>query len=198
LPQHGNKNGGTDRGYNNVGVIFGARVYTGSLANAVELFYYVPSNSDMFYREGDYRASTGRIGGDSGTDNGAYYCPDGYAAVGLQGAAGLGVDRVGLVCGQIGNLSKAVALPIFGGNGGKPFYNNCAATQSPGFLTGVRIRSGAWLDSIQGLCQTSAIGVSEPEQAKPAVKLSDALAASVGVGADLSEVLRKLGEPYSK
>jgi len=225
LPQHGNVNGGVDHGYSNVGVVFGARIYSGNLAQAIELFYYIPSNPDNFYREGDYRASTGRIGGDKGTDNGAYFCPEGYAAVGLEGASGLGVDRVGLVCGQIGNLSKVVALPTFGGSGGNAFSDNCAGTRSLGFLTGVRVRSGAWMDSIQGLCQAAASGDSAAPAAiaKPVVKLADdraasgdseapaaivkpvvklALAddraASIAVGANRSEVLQKLGEPDSR
>jgi hypothetical protein len=200
LPQHGNVNGGVDYGFINVGVVFGARIYSGSFAQAIELFYYIPSNSDNHYRVGDYRGSTGRIGGNGGTDNGEYYCPEGYAAVGLQGASGLAIDRVGLVCGQIGDLSKVVALPIFGGNGGNAFYDNCAGTRSLGFLTGVRVRSGAWMDSIQGLCQAAASGESEAPavQAKPMAKLADDRAASIAVGADRSEVLQKLGEPYSK
>jgi hypothetical protein len=200
LPQHGNANGGVDHGYINMGVIFGVRLYSGNLVDAIELFYYIPSNSDNFYREGDYRASTGRIGGNGGADNGEYYCPVGYAAVGLQGASGLAVDRVGLVCGQIGDLSKVVALPIFGGNGGNAFYDNCGSTRSLGFLTGVRVRSGAWMDSIEGLCQAAAGSDSETPavETKPVVKLADALAASIPVGAERSEVLQKLGEPYSK
>jgi hypothetical protein len=205
LPQHGNSNGGVDHGLMNVGVIFGARVYSANLAQAVELFYYLPSRSDNYYREGDYRGSTGRIGGNGGTDNGEYYCLDGYAAVGLEGAAGLAIDRVGLVCGQIGNLSKAVSLPIFGGSGGNPFYDNCASTASLGFLTGVRVRSGAWMDSIQGLCQAAGGGVSEaaPAEPKPAepkapLKLADDLAATITVGANRSDVLQKLGEPSSR
>lgn len=200
LPPRGNVNGGVDHGYSNAGVVFGARIYSGNLAQAIELFYYTPSNSDNFYREGDRRGSTGRIGGDKGMDNGAYFCPEGYAAVGLQGASGLGVDRVGLVCGQIGNLSKVVALPIFGGNGGNAFYDNCASTRSLGFLTGVRVRSGAWMDSIQGLCQAAAGGDSETPavQTRPVVKLADDSAAGIAAGADRSEVLQKLGEPYSR
>ncbi|MGA2598465.1 MAG: hypothetical protein ABSH09_15925 [Bryobacteraceae bacterium] len=200
LTQHGNVNGGADQGYTNVGVVFGARIYTENLVQAVELFYYIPSNSDNYYREGDYRGSTGRIGRNSGTDNGEYYCPDGYAAVGLQGGSGLAIDRVGLVCGQIGDLSKVTSLPIFGGNGGNAFYDNCVSTRSLGFLTGVRVRSGGWMDSIQGLCQASPSGDSETPMAKAetAVKLADDLAASIAVGAGRNEVLQKLGEPYSK
>ena len=200
LPQHGNVNGGVDHGYSNVGVVFGARIYSGNLVNAIELFYYIPSNSDNFYRAGDYRASTAWIGGNGGIDNGEYYCPEGYAAVGLQGASGLAIDRVGLVCGQIGGLSKVVSLPIFGGPGGNGFYDNCASTHSLGFLTGVRVRSGAWMDSIQGLCQAADEGDSErpPAREEAKVKLADDRAASIAVGARRSEVLQKLGEPSSK
>jgi len=153
LPRHGNGSGGKDRGYTNAGIIFGARMFGDHMIKAVELFYYVPSGSDMFYREGDYRGSTGRIGSENGEDLGGYYCPGGYAAVGLQGAAGLGIDRLGLVCGKIGTLSRVAALPILGGRGGNPFRDTCDPTWSAGLLTGVRVRSGLWMDSIEGLCQ---------------------------------------------
>ncbi len=201
LPQHGNGNGGVDYGFINVGVVFGARIYSGNFVQAIELFYYIPSNSDNRYRAGDYRGSTGRIGGSGGADNGEYYCPDGYAAVGLQGGSGLAIDRVGLVCGQIGDLSKLTSLPIFGGNGGNAFYDNCAGTRSLGLLTGVRVRSGSWMDSIQGICQAAPSSDSEipsSAKAKPTLKLADNLAAGIGVGAGRNEVLQKLGEPDSK
>jgi hypothetical protein len=201
LPPHGNVNGGVDYGFINVGVVFGARIYSGTFAQAIELFYYIPSNSDNHYRPGDYRGSTGRIGGNGGADSGEYYCPDGYAAVGLQGGSGLAIDRVGLVCGQIGNLSTVASLPIFGGNGGNAFYDNCVSTRSLGFLTGVRVRGSSWMDSIQGICQAAPSGdseVSSAVKAKPAFKLADDLAASIGVGAGRSAVLQKLGEPDSK
>jgi hypothetical protein len=200
LPQHGNVNGGVDYGFINVGVVFGARIYSGNFAQAIELFYYLPSNADNHYRRGDYRGSTGRIGGNGGTDSGEYYCPDGYAAVGLQGGSGLAIDRVGLVCGQIGDLSKVISLPIFGGKGGNAFYDNCVSTRSLGLLTGVRVRSGSWMDSIQGICQAAPSGDSEAPsvKAQPTFKLADDLAASIGVGADRSAVLQKLGEPDSK
>ena len=82
LKQHGNGNGGQDYGYHNVGVVFGAKVYSGNFAVAMELYYYIPSQPDYLYREGDYRGSTGRIGNNTGSDGGEYYCPEGYAAVG--------------------------------------------------------------------------------------------------------------------
>jgi len=37
LPQHGNANGGKDQGLNNVGIIFGARVYGNSLLLGEEM-----------------------------------------------------------------------------------------------------------------------------------------------------------------
>ena len=128
LPQHGNVNGGMDRGLSNVGIIFGARIYGGNLANAIEVFYYIPSNADKYYREGDYRASTGRIGADSGRDLGGYYCPEGYAAAGVQGASGLGVDRIGLICGKIGDLSRVVALPVLGERAEMPLRTSAIRT----------------------------------------------------------------------
>jgi hypothetical protein len=173
LPAHGNSNGGVDKGYHNVGVIFGARLFSDNLAKAVELFYYVPSNPDNYYREGDYRGSTGRIGATTGNDAGAYFCPEGYVAVGLQGSAGLGIDHFGLICGKLGNLSRVVALPMFGGQGGNAFYDSCGSTPSTGLLTGVRIRSGIWMDSIQGLCQApmnADAETSSTEKGKPAGK----------------------------
>jgi hypothetical protein len=101
---------------------------------------------------------------------------------------------VGLVCGQIGDLSKAVSLPIFGGPGGNGFYYNCASTRSLGFLTWVRVRSGVWMDSIQGLCQAAAEGDSEkpPARDEPKVKLADELAAGIAVGVRRGEVTYEL------
>ena len=152
LPQHGNANGGKDQGLNNLGIIFGARVYGKSLVTGLDLFYYVPSSRDNYYREGDYRGTLRRIGGD-GDSLGRFFCPAGYAAVGLQGAAGLGIDRLGLICGKIGNPSQGTDLPILGGRGGNPFKDTCNTTSSTGYLTGVRVRAGVWIDSIQGFCQ---------------------------------------------
>ena len=154
LQQHGNSRGGVDHGPTNAGIIFGARVYGDNLVKAIELFYYIPSNADRLYRAGDYRGSTGPIGDNHAGDLGGFYCPAGYAAIGLQGASGLGVDRVGLICGKIGDLSRAIELPVLGGRGGNSFKETCDRSYSTGYLTGVRIRSGMWMDSIQGLCQT--------------------------------------------
>lgn len=206
LKQHGNGNGGQDYGYHNVGVVFGAKVYSGNFAVAMELYYYIPSQPDYLYREGDYRGSTGRIGNNTGSDGGEYYCPEGYAAVGLQGSSGLAIDRVGLVCGKIGDFSRLVSMPIFGGNGGNAFYDNCVGVQSSGFMTGVRVRSSSWMDSIQALCQAGGpISMAAPAPALPApavpksaAKLADERAADVVVGTSRSEVLQKLGEPFSK
>ena len=208
LPFRGIAGLGTDLGYYNVGVIFGAKIYADTMVQAIELYYYVPSNPDNLYREGDLRGATGRIaGGRKLTDNGAYYCPQGFGAVGFQGNAGLAVDRFGLVCGKIGDFSQLVALPIWGGPGGNPYSDNCSSIQSLGLLTGLRVRwDGNWM-SLHGLCQageqeaasevkTEAEAKPEPEQ--PSKLLPDDRATSVAVGASRAEVLKKLGEPYSK
>jgi hypothetical protein len=151
------------------------------------------------------RGSTGRVGNNNGADGGEYFCPEGYAAVGLQGASGLAIDRVGLVCGKIGDFSRLASMPVFGGNGGNAFYDNCGSVQSSGLMTGVRVRSGSWMDSIQVLCQAGgpisfAVPVPAPAPAapKPLAKLADERAAGIAVGISRSEVLEKLGEPSSK
>jgi len=153
LPQHGNINGGTDRGYNDVGIIYAMRLYTGNFADSVSFAWYQPSNPDNFYRGGDKWGNTPQIGGSGGVDRGWYYCPQGYVAVGLQGASGTAaVDRLGLICGQIGATANTFTLPVFGGTGGSVFYDTC---QQNGFMTGARVRSGDWMDSIQGLCRAA-------------------------------------------
>lgn len=171
LPAHGKEDGGVDRGYRNVGIIFGARIFGDNVSKAVELFYYIPSQPDNLYRAGDYRSSTGRIGSTAGNDGGVYFCPEGYVAVGLQGGSGLGIDRVGFVCGKLGNLSQVVALPVSGGQGGTSFYDNCASLPSTGLLTGVRIRAGMWMDSIQGICQAAPKTEAGTSGSKPSPKL---------------------------
>jgi hypothetical protein len=154
LPQHGNINGGMDHGYTRMDMIFGARLYTGNFTDAIEFAWYTPSQPDKRYRVGDQRFTTGRIGGNGGTDRGWYYCPNGYVAVGLQGGSGTAaVDRLGLICGELGAPSKTVTLPVFGGNGGSVFSDNCGQIRSTGLMTGIRVRSGDWMDSVQGLCQ---------------------------------------------
>jgi hypothetical protein len=66
LPQHGNVNGGTDRGYNDVGIIYAMRLYTGNFADSVSFAWYQPSNPDNFYRSGDKWGNTPQIGGSGG------------------------------------------------------------------------------------------------------------------------------------
>src|SRR3954470_24165976 len=44
LPQHGNINGGVDRGFNDVGIIYAARLYTGDFVDSIAFAWYVPSN----------------------------------------------------------------------------------------------------------------------------------------------------------
>jgi hypothetical protein len=154
LPQHGNINGGTDLGYTDVGIIYAIRLYTGNFVDSVSFAWYVPSNnSDNIYRSGDKWGSTPQIGDTRGTDRGWYYCPQGYVAVGLQGASGTAaVDRLGLICGQLEAPAHTFTLPMFGGTGGSVFNDTC---QENGFMTGVRVRSGDWMDSVQGLCRAA-------------------------------------------
>src|SRR5262249_11700130 len=84
LTQHGNINGGVDTGDLQFGMVFGARVWSGNFGDAIEFAYYVPSDPNLRYRNGDQRLLTGRIGDSTGgVDRGWYYCPEGYVGVGL-------------------------------------------------------------------------------------------------------------------
>ena len=167
LPDEGHLEGGVDRGLINAGIIFGARIFGQSGPDSIELFYYIPSAPDNYYREGDYRASTGRIGSTAGVDQGGYYCPEGYALVGFEGVNnGLGIPQLQFICGKIGDLSRVAPLPAAGHPGGTTFKHICDKTYSTGFLTGVRLRTGLWLDSIQGFCQAR----NPPAETSAAVK----------------------------
>ena len=150
LPFQGNPNTGVDRGFIDVGLIYAVRIYSGNFVDSIELAWYMPSQPDNFARCGDAYGATHRIGHEGGNTQDWQYCPQFWVAVGLQGASGgAAADRVGLICGQIGAPANNFTLPIFGGNGGNPFSDVC---QSNGFMTGVHVRSGDWMDGIQGLC----------------------------------------------
>lgn len=150
LSAHGGT-GGSSIGNLDKGIIYGIRGNTATWLTQLELAYYVPSQADNQRRAGDAIGTTGAIGGTTGTDSGWRYCPSGYAAIGLTGAAGQYVDRLQLVCGQIGNPTNRVTLAAVGGTGGTAFATEVCA--SGGFLSGVTGRAGTAIDQIQGLCR---------------------------------------------
>jgi hypothetical protein len=158
LPFHGSPTG-VDRGQQEFGgIIYAIKVYSGNFVNSVGFCYYFPTGDDNLYHGPDKTPWTcsPQIGAGGGEEHEVQSCPREFAAIGLQGASGTAaVDRIGLVCGQIGNHgNQATTYPIWGGNGGNTFIDVCGLSQGlQGFLTGVHVRSGDWMDGIQGLCQ---------------------------------------------
>jgi hypothetical protein len=152
LPPRGGT-GGRDFGIQEGGIIYGIRVNSGDRIDRIQLAYYIPSHSDNQYRDGDLIKTIGPFGGDGGDDSGWHFCPAGYGAIGLQGASGKGIDRVGLICGKIDNLDiRDSAMMLGNGNGGTPFHDICG---QPGFLSGIRGKAGKELDRLQGQCRAA-------------------------------------------
>lgn len=132
------------------GVIYAIQVNTGRLVDRISLAYYIPSNPDNRYRQGDFVGVLGPHGGSGGTFHDWEYCPTDAGAVGIQGRAANKVDAVGLLCKSLLNESIQVSLPVYGGPGGQAFYDDCGNGR---LMTGVNIRTGSVVDQIQGICQ---------------------------------------------
>jgi hypothetical protein len=130
-------------------LINGINVRSGKFVDNIQLAFYIPSQPDNRFRQGDQTGFIGPVGGDGGSPSGWQFCPDGFAAVGLQGAAGRYVDRLGLICGRVDNPASTFTTPVFGGPGGAPFFDVCG---SQGFLSGADVRAGKLIDQVRGNC----------------------------------------------
>jgi hypothetical protein len=150
LPARGGTGGG-DIGNHDVGIVYAFRVQSGALVDQMEFAYYLPSQPDNQYHQGDFFGTTGAFGGTGGSDSGWQFCPGGFGAVGLQGGSGELVDRLGMICGLISNPTQQTTTSIFGGTGGSSFFDTCSAA---GFLSGVAGRAGKFVDRVQGLCRS--------------------------------------------
>lgn len=133
------------------GVIYAIQQDTGTYNDSVALAYYVPSQPDNLYRNGDYFATVGPFGGSGGTYHDWQYCPSGMGAVGIQGRSGVYVDYLGLICGNVTNptTTSEVTLTPYGGPGGQGFFDTC---QNGYLMDRVNFRSAIYIDNIQGVC----------------------------------------------
>jgi len=152
LAEHGG-NGGSYTGHFGNGVIYGVRMYSGDYVDKIQFAYYFPSNADNKFRTGDYWATTQYLGGGGGSNRGWSYCPTGMGVIGLRGDSGGYVDRLGITCSDADtpdpNRTANWYSNLNGGGGGSWFSDTCVG----GYLIdGFNIRSGAYLDNIQGLC----------------------------------------------
>jgi hypothetical protein len=142
--------GGADFGTFDNGIVYAFRVRYGVRVDQIELAYYIPSAGTNFYATGNTLGSIGPFGGGGGIDSGWQYCPTGYGGRGFHGSSGTGIDKIGLICGNISDTSRLWFSPLFGGTGGSSFSDTCG---SGGFLSGTGGRSGIWVDRLVGQCR---------------------------------------------
>jgi hypothetical protein len=93
-------------------------------------------------------------------------CPQGQVIVGVDAQAGIFLDRISFVCGQVDvtlsaagptlSVSVGNALPATGGDGGAAFQDRCAQGQ---VARGQDLRSGVWINSFALVCGTPSFPV---------------------------------------
>jgi hypothetical protein len=162
-PQGGG--GGADWGHEGGNaVIYAVRTASGGYVDNVQFAYYVPTRSDNYYA-GEPIQVIGPHGGGGGSDNGWWYCPDGLpqdmtgrsGVIGIEGASGGLVDRLGVICTPDVNnpdpqSSQNTTSWQWGGGGGSWYRDPCAFGY---LLDAFHIRSGSYVDNIQGYCQSA-------------------------------------------
>jgi hypothetical protein len=146
-------NGGTYTGHVGTGVIYAMQVNSGDYVDRIQFAYYLPSQPDNYFRNGDFVGNTGRLGGTGGGVNPWVYCPPGQGMVGIRGASGSLVDRIGIVCSDVNYPYPTDPVnfvsPLYGGGGGSWFDSRCYGGE---LMTAVNVRSGIFIDQIQGIC----------------------------------------------
>jgi hypothetical protein len=133
-------------------VVYAIQVNSGSKVDRVTFFYYQPTNEDNTYAgESLANASFGGNGGSNWND--AFICPLGQGVVGIYGASGSKVDRIGVVCSDVTHpdpfSSANTYSPTWGGNGGGFFDDRCGAETLMGSFN---VRSGSLVDNLQLIC----------------------------------------------
>jgi hypothetical protein len=145
--------GGTFTGHAGSGVMYAVKVRSGAYVDSLRIAYYLPSNPDNRFRNGDFYGEIGPFGGSGGADNPWVSCPAGQGVLGIRGASGSLVDRLSIICGDVTNpdpwSSSNFLSGFYGGGGGGWFDTRCA----PGYLLDAfNLRSGNYVDQIQGVC----------------------------------------------
>jgi hypothetical protein len=133
-------------------VIYAIQANTGSKVDRVIFYYYQPTNPDNTYAGEALGAAS--FGGNGGANwNPAFVCPLGQGVVGLYGASGSKVDRIGAVCSDVTHpdpFSPANTFsPSWGGNGGSFFDDRCPPETLMGSFN---VRAGSLVDNLQSIC----------------------------------------------
>ncbi|TMQ03576.1 MAG: hypothetical protein E6J90_53205 [Deltaproteobacteria bacterium] len=132
-------------------VIYGLQVNSGNLVDHITFFYYQPTRSDNIY-VGEPLFAIG-FGGGGGGSNPSFVCPANQAIIGLRGASGSMIDRIGVVCGDVTNPDPFSASngfsPLWGGGGGGFFDDRCGLGR---LMDSFNVRSGSLVDNLQAIC----------------------------------------------
>lgn len=158
LGTHGG-GGGTFTGHvTPAGVIYGVQVNAGSLVDHIRFAWYQPTRADNHFQTGNAFGSTGVFGGGGGAANPWFNCPigpDGFqqGVIGIRGASGTKVDRIGVVCGNVNSPDPNDPFnsfsPLWGGGGGGFFDDRCTVGR---LVDSFNVRSGSLVDNLQAIC----------------------------------------------
>jgi hypothetical protein len=154
LVAHGGGGGGFTGHVTPSAVIWAVQVNSGSYVDRITIFWYQPSQPDNLFRTGD-RFGQVSFGGGGGGANPMFACDTvhGQGVIGIRGASGNLLDRIGVICGSVTNPDpfnpNNQFSPLFGGGGGGFFDDRC----SPGRLVdSFNVRSGSLIDNLQAIC----------------------------------------------
>lgn len=151
LSSHGGGGGGFTGHATPPAVIYGLQVNSGTFVDHITFFYYQPSRADNIY-VGEPFFGIG-FGGGGGGRNAAFVCPANKAIIGIRGASGSLVDRIGVVCGDVTNPDpfspSNTFSPLWGGGGGGFFDDRCGVGR---LVDSFNVRSGSLIDNLQAIC----------------------------------------------
>jgi hypothetical protein len=152
LPARGGGGGAFNGHVTPPAVIYGVQVNSGRLVDRITFYYYQPSRPDNIYA-GEATASV-TFGGNGGANiNPVFVCPTNQGVIGLRGASGKYVDRIGVICGNVTTPDPAspsnAFSPLWGGGGGAFFEDRCEFGR---LVDSFNIRNGSVVDNLQAMC----------------------------------------------
>jgi hypothetical protein len=151
LVAHGGSGGSFNGHVTPAAVIYGLQVNSGQFVDHVTFFYYQPTRADNLYA-GEPLFSVG-FGGGGGSANPSFVCPANQSIVGIRGASGQFVDRIGVECSDVTNPDPFNAAngqsPLWGGGGGTFFDDRCGVGR---LVDSFNVRSASLLDNLQAIC----------------------------------------------
>lgn len=159
MPARGGGGGSSFPRITGPSVIYAVRISSGALVDSIQFKWCQPSDpNNRCDLTKDANGTTFSYGGGGGGNNGWYTCGNvgnivTKGVIGIRGAYGNSIDRIGVVCGDVTSPNPTdPANPhslVWGGGGGSVFTDVCPT----GYLVDTfNIRSGVLLDNIQAIC----------------------------------------------